>query len=155
MIDRAKGMQKQCATFVRVGSAGQCGPTRAHKPKNGRRKNRRPQIQSLIVSLIVVITAPATSLDIAITIAVITKQRDFPISMAAAIKGLRDHIAIADIAARIIVPPIIYEEPTERIIARVIMEEAMKRAVIAMAVARPKAMPEMPPMITRRMAIRS
>jgi len=82
--------------------------------------------------LIGLINAPAASLDIAITPGVITKQCSFRILAAPTVELFRNHIAVADIAGRILIPAKAHKEPPQRIVAGSIVKNIVERTEIPM-----------------------
>jgi hypothetical protein len=105
-----------------------CGKSRALNAPGHRRHELPKSVAAIHLA--------AAAFDIAITIGVVTKQRDVLIAPPTARKGLRDDIAIIEIVTRIEVAAKARIKPPSRIIAGIVVDEAMQRTIVTVAPAR-------------------
>lgn len=101
-------------------------------------------------SSIIPISPSASRLDVGIAPCVVAKQRN--LREPTATPALRDDLAIADVALREKIVTETHHEPADGIESRIVMEDIVVVAEIAMAVARPIAVAEVRPAIVTRHA---
>jgi hypothetical protein len=113
----------------------------------------RPAVVIQKPASVAAIHPAAAVFDIAIAIGVVAKQRDLFIAPPTAREGLRDDIAIIEIVARIEVAAKTRIKPSGWVIAGIVVNEAMQRAVIAVAAARPITVAILAPAIIGRVRV--